>query len=227
MHALEIGADDYLAKPFGMRELVARVQAALRRAASRRPRPRAEPIVVEGLVIDADQQRAFLLDEGDQRRDARLTPTEFRLLWTLAENQGRVMSRDELQQRVWNVPYRPRDRSVDVCVEKLREKLEPPLDAALPADALRHRLPLRGRASAGRRAASEPGAAGLIARTWRASRAERQVTEVATLRTSNSGSRMCSKRLRCGTFRACSPTLHHYVTDWHPPPSGDFFSMPR
>jgi DNA-binding response OmpR family regulator len=125
VHALEIGADDYLAKPFGMRELVARVQAALRRSHTPPAARRAEPIVVEGLVIDADQQRAFLVHDGDERRDARLTPTEFRLLWTLAENQGRVMSRDELQQRVWNVPYRPRDRSVDVCVKKLREKLEP------------------------------------------------------------------------------------------------------
>src|SRR5690349_1187763 len=112
VHALEIGADDYLAKPFGMRELVARVQAALRRSPTPPATRRAAPIVVTGLTIDADQQRAFLTEDGEERRDARLTPTEFRLLWTLAENQGRVMSRDELQQRVWNVPYRPRDRSV-------------------------------------------------------------------------------------------------------------------
>jgi DNA-binding response OmpR family regulator len=125
VHALELGADDYLAKPFGMRELVARVQAALRRSHTPPASARAEPIAVAGLIVDADQQRAFLVDENGTRRDARLTPTEFRLLWTLAENAGRVMTRDELQQRVWNVPYRPRDRSVDVCVKKLREKLEP------------------------------------------------------------------------------------------------------
>jgi DNA-binding response OmpR family regulator len=124
VRALEIGADDYLAKPFGMAELVARVQAALRRSVAARPSVRAEPVRVAGLLIDPDQQRALLIDEASGlQRDPRLTPTEFRLLWTLAENQGRVMTRDALLQRVWGVPYRPRDRSVDVCVEKLREKL--------------------------------------------------------------------------------------------------------
>jgi two-component system phosphate regulon response regulator PhoB len=122
VHALEIGADDYLAKPFGMRELVARVQVALRRSRIE-PVPTRAQIQAPGLAIDPDQQRAFLLaDEG--RIDAELTPTEFRLLWVLAQNSGRVMSRDELQQRVWGVPHRPRDRSVDVCVRKLREKLD-------------------------------------------------------------------------------------------------------
>jgi DNA-binding response OmpR family regulator len=124
VHALEIGADDYLAKPFGMRELVARVQAALRRSQIAPVVARQGPIEVAGLYIDPDQQRAFLVDDDGERRDAGLTPTEFRLLWVLAENEGRAMSRDELQQRVWNVPYRPRDRSVDVCVRKLREKVD-------------------------------------------------------------------------------------------------------
>jgi DNA-binding response OmpR family regulator len=124
VRALEIGADDYLAKPFGMAELVARVQAALRRSVAARPTLRPEPVRVPGLLIDPDQQRALLVDETTgAERDPRLTPTEFRLLWTLAENQGRVMTRDALLQRVWGVPYRPRDRSVDVCVKKLREKL--------------------------------------------------------------------------------------------------------
>ena len=124
VRALEIGADDYLAKPFGMAELVARVQAALRRSVAARPTLRPEPVRVPGLLIDPDQQRALLVDEArGAERDPRLTPTEFRLLWTLAENQGRVMTRDALLQRVWGVPYRPRDRSVDVCVKKLREKL--------------------------------------------------------------------------------------------------------
>jgi two-component system alkaline phosphatase synthesis response regulator PhoP len=124
VHALEIGADDYLAKPFGMRELVARVQAALRRSQIAPVAPRQGPIEAPGLLIDPDQQRAFLVDDAGGRKDAQLTPTEFRLLLVLAENAGRAMSRDELQQRVWNVPYRPRDRSVDVCVRKLREKID-------------------------------------------------------------------------------------------------------
>jgi DNA-binding response OmpR family regulator len=124
VHALEIGADDYIAKPFGMRELMARVQASLRRSQIAPVPVRAEPIAVDGLEIDPDQQRAFLVLEDGSREDARLTPTEFRLLYVLAQSSGRAMSRDELQQRVWNVPYRPRDRSVDVCVRKLREKID-------------------------------------------------------------------------------------------------------
>jgi DNA-binding response OmpR family regulator len=111
-----------------MRELVARVKANLRRSKIAPVTPRADPIVVPGLVLDPDQQRAFLTVAGEpddaDRCDAELTPTEFRLLWVLARNAGRAMSRDELQQRVWNVPYRHRDRSVDVCVRKLREKID-------------------------------------------------------------------------------------------------------
>ena len=75
-------------------------------------------------MIDPAGRRAFLLDAAGERVDAELTPTEFRLLLTLARQPGRVLDRDELQQRVWNVPYRARDRSVDVCVRKLREKLD-------------------------------------------------------------------------------------------------------
>ena len=75
-------------------------------------------------MIDPAGRRAFLLDAAGERADAELTPTEFRLLLTLARQPGRVLDRDELQQRVWNVPYRARDRSVDVCVRKLREKLD-------------------------------------------------------------------------------------------------------
>ena len=124
VHALEIGADDYLAKPFGMRELVARVQALLRRTRTPEQGESLEEISAPGLLIDPAGRRAFLLDGDGGKVDAELTPTEFRLLLTLARQPGRVLDRDELQQRVWNVPYRARDRSVDVCVRKLREKLD-------------------------------------------------------------------------------------------------------
>jgi two-component system KDP operon response regulator KdpE len=123
VHALELGADDYLAKPFGMAELVARVRAALRRS-QQRPAATAEHVDVPGLSVDARLQQALLIDEDGTRRDARLTPTEFRLLWVLAQQQGRVMPREELLQRVWNIPYRPRDRAADVVVRKIREKIE-------------------------------------------------------------------------------------------------------
>ncbi len=121
--ALQMGADDYLAKPFGMAELVARVQALVRRSRVGPADHREEPIEVAGLVLDPSLHQAFLLVDGS-RTNASLTPTEFRLAWTLARNPGRAMSRDELQQRVWGVPHRHRDRTVDVCVRKLREKLD-------------------------------------------------------------------------------------------------------
>jgi DNA-binding response OmpR family regulator len=119
VHALGIGGDDYLAKPFGMGELVARVKAAVRRSGVAAALARGARVEVPGLVIDPDLHRAIL--DG---ADAELTRTEFRLLSVLASERGRVMSRDQLQQRVWGTPYRPRDRSVDVCVRKLREKLD-------------------------------------------------------------------------------------------------------
>jgi DNA-binding response OmpR family regulator len=119
VHALGIGGDDYLTKPFGMHELVARVKAAIRRAGVARPGPGQERVEVPGLVIDPDLHRVLLNGE-----DARLTRTEFRLLSVLGSERGRVLSRDQLQQRVWGTPHRPRDRSVDVCIRKLREKLD-------------------------------------------------------------------------------------------------------
>ena len=119
VHGLGLGADDYLAKPFGMRELVARVEAALRRSGIRPAERSVEPIQAAGLVIDPDRHRAIL--DGE---DAGLTPMEFRLLYVLASAQGTALSRDRIQQRVWGTPYRHRDRTVDVCVRKLREKID-------------------------------------------------------------------------------------------------------
>jgi DNA-binding response OmpR family regulator len=129
IHVLERGADDYVVKPASMRELVARVRANLRRAQIAPTAAADEPIAVDGLVLDPMTQRAFVRgpDDGDDPAgwgDASLTVKEFRLLWTLACSRGRAMSRDELQQRVWGIPYRPRDRSVDVCVRKIREKVD-------------------------------------------------------------------------------------------------------
>jgi two-component system, OmpR family, response regulator BaeR len=127
VHTLGIGADDYLAKPFGMRELVARVQAALRRSGGMADE-RGATIEAEGLRIEPDQRRAFLRTDEPEARDgwvdAALTPTEFRLLLALAREPGRVLTRDELQQRVWGTRPRHRDRTVDVCVRKLREKVD-------------------------------------------------------------------------------------------------------
>ncbi|MDT4996823.1 MAG: two-component system, OmpR family, phosphate regulon response regulator PhoB, partial [Pseudonocardiales bacterium] len=118
VHALGIGGDDYLSKPFGMGELVARVEAVLRRAGISLPAG-GERIEVEGLVIDPDLHAALL--DG---KDVGLTATEFRLLYVLASEYGRALTRDQLQQRVWGIPHRHRDRTVDVCVRKLRDKID-------------------------------------------------------------------------------------------------------
>jgi len=119
VHALEIGADDYLVKPFSMRELVARVAAAARRGARPAQEQRGEPIEVEELRIDPREVQAFV--DGSS---AELTPTEFKLLYTLALEQGRVVTRDELLQRIWGRRQTHRDRTVDVFVRRLRDKVD-------------------------------------------------------------------------------------------------------
>ena len=119
VHALQIGADDYLVKPFSMKELVARVQAAARRGVRGLEEQRGQELVIEELRIDPRSVQAFIDGEN-----AGLTPTEFRLLYTLALDQGRVASRDELLQRIWGRRATHRDRTVDVCVRRLREKID-------------------------------------------------------------------------------------------------------
>ncbi len=120
VHALEIGADDYLVKPFSMKELVARVSAAGRRGGQSQPATqRGEAIEIEELRIDPREVQAYVDGES-----AALTPTEFRLLYALALEQGRVVSRDELLQRLWGRRQGHRDRTVDVFVRRLREKID-------------------------------------------------------------------------------------------------------
>src|SRR5512132_4329298 len=119
VHALELGADDYLVKPFSMKELVARVRVAARRGVRAEQVARGEPIEIEELRIDPEVVQAFV--DG---RSAELTPTEFRLLYTLARERGRVITRDELMQRLWGRRQTRRDRTVDVFVRKLREKID-------------------------------------------------------------------------------------------------------
>jgi len=119
VHALELGADDYLVKPFSMKELVARVRVAARRGVRAEQVSRGDAIEVEELRIDPAVVQAFV--DG---QSAELTPTEFRLLYTLARERGRVVTRDELMQRLWGRRQTRRDRTVDVFVRKLREKVD-------------------------------------------------------------------------------------------------------
>jgi len=114
---LELGADDYVTKPFSPRELASRVKTVLRRAQPAAP-PR-ERIEVGQLVLDAARHEA--------RRDGatvRLTAREFELLWFLASNPNRVFSRDQLMARVWGYSSALDTGTVTVHVRRLREKLE-------------------------------------------------------------------------------------------------------
>jgi two-component system, OmpR family, alkaline phosphatase synthesis response regulator PhoP len=114
---LELGADDYVTKPFSLRELTARVRAVLRRSASVEERPAAG---YQGTHLTADFDAVSVAVNGDS---IRLTRREFELLRYLVQNKNRVVSRDRLLERVWGYDRLVETRSVDVHVGRLRSKL--------------------------------------------------------------------------------------------------------
>lgn len=129
---LELGAEDYVTKPFGLAELLARVRAVLRRDAI--ARPRTEEIVRAGaLEINPATRQVTKAGKGMV-----LTPTEFDILWYLVEAGGHVRSRDQIKARVWGPGHHGTQRTIDNFLAQLRAKLEE--DASEP----RHLLTVRG-----------------------------------------------------------------------------------
>jgi len=118
VNALDAGADDYVTKPFGAEELLARIRAALRRAES--PAPASEPLVRGDLVIDRERFR--VLRHGEELR---LTPKEFELLTFLAQHPGRVLTHRTILKAVWGPYLVDQPEHLRVLVGSLRKKIEP------------------------------------------------------------------------------------------------------
>lgn len=113
-----LGADDYISKPFSLREVVARVKAVLRRTATTEAEKVPEQITYQTLVIDITKKKVSIDEE-----EVALTKKEFEILFLLLQNKGRVFSREDILSRIWSDEVYVLDRTIDVNITRLRKKI--------------------------------------------------------------------------------------------------------
>ncbi|MFC1970528.1 response regulator transcription factor [Chloroflexota bacterium] len=119
VHGLDLGADDYMTKPFSPRELVSRIRAVLRRTGAKSLAATSETIVDENLRINFDQRKVIV-----RGQEIQLRPTEHRLLYQLVNNAGKLLSHETILSRVWGPEYRDEDHYVRLYITYLRQKIE-------------------------------------------------------------------------------------------------------
>lgn len=113
-----IGADDYISKPFSIREVVARVKAVLRRTTAKKGNEAPEKLIYQTLVLDIPQKKVCIND-----LEIALTKKEFEILYLLLQNKGRVFSREDILSRIWSEEVYVLDRTIDVNITRLRKKI--------------------------------------------------------------------------------------------------------
>mgnify|MGYP003223943173 FL=1 len=113
-----LGADDYISKPFSLREVIARVKAVLRRTATVETEKAPEQITYQTLTIDITKKKVSIDDE-----EVALTKKEFEILFLLLQNKGRVFSREDILARIWSDEVYVLDRTIDVNITRLRKKI--------------------------------------------------------------------------------------------------------
>jgi two-component system KDP operon response regulator KdpE len=119
VRGLDLGADDYITKPFSPRELVSRIRAVLRRTEPETPGRNSEIVVDPELKIDFDQRRVYA-----RGKEIKLRPTEYRLLYQLVTNPGKLLTHETLLARVWGPEYKEEDQYVRLYITYLRQKIE-------------------------------------------------------------------------------------------------------